>query len=102
MSSNNTFTQIPGPSILLMMKPSYIVSHLLLMLIFSVVLDSDFVVRGHAHHEVRIPEHWCHKLIHSSNCEMHKCFQECTKEPYGIGQCKDTTCFCTYYCTNPP
>ncbi|KAE9590758.1 hypothetical protein Lalb_Chr20g0111031 [Lupinus albus] len=74
------------------MKTSYIVSHLLLLLIFSVVYG----------HGVRIPEHWCHKLIHSSNCEMQKCFQECTKEPYGIGECKDTTCFCTYYCTNPP
>ncbi|KAK7244687.1 hypothetical protein RIF29_39512 [Crotalaria pallida] len=80
---------------------TYIVSHLLLMLIFSAGLGSNFVVRGRAH-GVRIPEHWCQKLIHSSNCKLQKCFQECSKEPYGIGECKDSTCFCTYYCRDPP
>ncbi|KAL2345357.1 hypothetical protein Fmac_006642 [Flemingia macrophylla] len=64
-------------------------------------LASDFVVRGRAH-GVKIPEHWCHKLIHLSNCELQKCFQECSKEPYGIGECKDSSCFCTYYCKDPP
>ncbi|KAG4396542.1 hypothetical protein GLYMA_19G204900v4 [Glycine max] len=77
------------------MKTPYTLCHLLL-LIFSAGIASDFVVRGRAH-GVKIPEHWCHKLIHLSNCELQKCFQECSKQPYGIGECKDSTCFCTYY-----
>ncbi|KAK7284718.1 hypothetical protein RJT34_19470 [Clitoria ternatea] len=84
------------------MKTPYILSNLLLVLILSAGLGSDFVERGRAN-GVKIPEHWCHKLVHLNNCELQKCFQECSKEPYGIGECKEySTCFCTYYCKNPP
>lgn len=64
-------------------------------------LASNFVVRGRAE-GAKIPEHWCHKLIHISNCEPQKCLQECSKQPYGVGECKDATCFCTFYCKDPP
>ncbi|KAJ4705518.1 S locus-related glycoprotein 1 binding pollen coat [Melia azedarach] len=50
----------------------------------------------------RIPEHTCHKLIDSKNCDLQKCIQECSQEPNGVGECKQTICFCTYYCKNPP
>ncbi|KAK1562354.1 hypothetical protein Q3G72_010622 [Acer saccharum] len=50
----------------------------------------------------RIPEHTCHKVIDSKRCDSQKCIQECSKEPNGLGECKQSICFCTYYCKNPP
>ncbi|CAL0326667.1 unnamed protein product [Lupinus luteus] len=73
------------------MKTSYIVSHLLLLLlIFSGRAD-----------RVSIPERTCHKVIPTSQCET-QCSDECSKEPSGSGICQDSTCSCTYYCEGPP
>ncbi|KAL1351086.1 hypothetical protein AAHE18_06G071900 [Arachis hypogaea] len=84
------------------MKSPYILPHLLLMLIFS-GLACDYVVKGGARaNGARIPEHWCHKMIRLNKCESQKCYEECSKEQYGGGDCKGATCFCTYYCKDPP
>lgn len=50
----------------------------------------------------RIPEHTCHKLINSKKCKLQKCIQECSEQFNGMGECKQTFCFCTYYCKDPP
>ncbi|KAJ7975961.1 S locus-related glycoprotein 1 binding pollen coat [Quillaja saponaria] len=75
-------------------------SYFLLMLI-SAELASALVVHGRAQ-AVRIPEHTCHRLVYWSSCDWQKCIQECSKEPYGLGQCENNTCICTYYCKEPP
>ncbi|XP_028777509.1 uncharacterized protein LOC114734137 [Neltuma alba] len=85
---------------LTMATPS-ILSHLLLILIFAGGLASNLVVQSGAQ-AARIPEHSCHKLVPLSNCDNQKCSQECSKHPNGVGQCKATACFCTYYCKDPP
>ncbi|KAL7204696.1 hypothetical protein ACSBR2_017741 [Camellia fascicularis] len=74
------------------MKIFYTFLILFLLLISSV----------HDAHAIRLPEDTCHKLIDSSKCELQKCSQDCSKEPYGLGKCKGTTCICTYYCKQPP
>ncbi|OMO68835.1 S locus-related glycoprotein 1 binding pollen coat [Corchorus olitorius] len=57
----------------------------------------------HGVYAARIPEHTCHKVIDQTNiCELQKCIQECSKEPAGMGNCRDNICYCTYYCKDPP
>ncbi|KAI9077307.1 hypothetical protein K1719_028640 [Acacia pycnantha] len=75
-----------------MATPS-IIPQLVLILILS---------GGLASRAARIPEHSCHELLNLSNCDTQKCSQECSKHPSGVGQCRSSTCFCTYYCKDPP
>ncbi|XP_054799935.1 putative defensin-like protein 128 [Prosopis cineraria] len=84
-----------------METPSSMLPHLLLLLVFSGGLASNSVVQSGAD-AARIPEHSCHELLHLSNCDNQKCSLECSKHPNGVGQCKVTTCFCTYFCKDPP
>ncbi|KAI8027953.1 hypothetical protein LOK49_LG02G01624 [Camellia lanceoleosa] len=58
------------------MKIFYTFLILFLLLISSV----------HDAHAIRLPEDTCHKLIDSSKCELQKCSQDCSKEPYGLGK----------------
>ena len=51
---------------------------------------------------VMLPEHTCHKMVNLTKCDLQNCGQECSKEPYGFGVCKENVCVCTYYCKNPP
>ena len=53
-------------------------------------------------HAVRIPEHTCQKQISMKICESYKCQQVCYVEAVGVGDCRGTSCFCTYYCKQPP
>ncbi|KAJ0028514.1 hypothetical protein Pint_36352 [Pistacia integerrima] len=35
-------------------------------------------------------------------CEIEKCNQACSEFPNAVGECKQTNCFCTYFCKDPP
>ncbi|BFG38478.1 hypothetical protein CerSpe_247520 [Prunus speciosa] len=84
------------------MKASFTFYPILLFLLVSVEFSTCSVVHGDAL-RVRIPEHWCHKLIDQScRYELQSCIKECSKEPSGVGVCQNTVCFCTYYCKDPP
>ncbi|KAL9425555.1 hypothetical protein AB3S75_032503 [Citrus x aurantiifolia] len=77
-----------------MMRKASMFFPVLLLLVSALVLhDVD---------AARIPEHTCHKLINSNKCESQKCIQECSEQFSGVGECKQTFCFCTYYCKDPP
>ncbi|XVE75768.1 hypothetical protein DITRI_Ditri12bG0119200 [Diplodiscus trichospermus] len=49
-----------------------------------------------------IPEHTCNMVIETNKCKLPKCIKECSKEPDGVGDCRDNLCYCTYYCKDPP
>ncbi|KAK3227157.1 hypothetical protein Dsin_007019 [Dipteronia sinensis] len=76
------------------------ISSMLIIIPLLLLLPSALVVHGVE--AARIPEHTCHKVIDSKRCNSQKCIQECSKEPNGLGECKQSICFCTYYCKNPP
>ncbi|PKI32821.1 hypothetical protein CRG98_046814 [Punica granatum] len=71
-----------------------------LFLVLLLVFSDMMTVRGG--YAARIPEHTCHKQISLQKCHPQKCFHECSKEPYGYGECKGRFCVCTYYCKFPP
>ncbi|KAJ6914452.1 hypothetical protein NC651_016657 [Populus alba x Populus x berolinensis] len=56
----------------------------------------------HGANAVRMPEHTCRKLLSMNRCDLQKCNQECSKEPLGVGECRNANCSCTYYCKQPP
>ncbi|KAH7554247.1 hypothetical protein JRO89_XS12G0142800 [Xanthoceras sorbifolium] len=74
----------------------------LLLLLASVDCICITALAIHGVDAARIPEHTCHKEIDSKKCDLQKCIQECSEEPNGVGECKQSICFCTYYCKNPP
>ncbi|KAL4312580.1 hypothetical protein GQ457_01G014390 [Hibiscus cannabinus] len=82
------------------MRISCMFFSLLLLLASAMEFGPELAKNGA--NAVRIPEHTCHKVIETNSCELHKCMEECSKEPAGLGGCRDNICYCTYYCKDPP
>ncbi|KAJ8646926.1 hypothetical protein MRB53_008674 [Persea americana] len=74
--------------------------NIFLFLLFIAVKEMVPVIEGA--NGIRPPEHTCRKVIGSGNFDQQKCLQECSKEGNGSGEWKEGTCFCIYYCQQPP
>ncbi|KAF9664796.1 hypothetical protein SADUNF_Sadunf16G0055300 [Salix dunnii] len=82
------------------MRISFALFSVLLLLVSAKLSQPRAII--HEVNAVRIPEHTCHKLVDMNSCDLQKCNQECSKEPLGVGECRNAFCSCTYYCKQPP